>query len=473
MPSSYTQNGGIIKPANGELPNTWGDAANTDFDIIDRLTNGVGSIALSGTTYTILTGNGTLSEGQYKVITFTGSLASACTVTVSPNTAQKFFFVRNSTNQSVILTQGSGATVTIPATQSRIVYCDGGGTTAAVFDFSSVSGLVSPVITTPTITGGTINNTIIGGTTPVAGTFTTATATTQMVAPAFANTGNLSINANGANYISLITNSAERMRVDSAGNVGIGATTVLYKLHLNIGSATDIETATVNTAGTSRFGTRSSGNAFAGSFTAAKALEFWSANSQNAILDASGNFGVGITPTQRLHVSGNAIVTGSWTFGTQAIGPADSASAPAFTWTGDLTTGLYRAGAGIVGITTAGVERVRWDSTLMTLAAGVGAVSTAANDGAPALNATYTPSPAGGNFKYLTNNNAFKIAPPSAAGDYSMVIQVTNGSTAGAVTFTAAWGDARGDTPTTVNAAKFLVFITKCNGFTTAVVQSQ
>ena len=35
--------------------------------------------------------------------------------------------------------------------------------------------LTSPTITTPTVTGGTINNTVIGGTTPAAATFTTAT----------------------------------------------------------------------------------------------------------------------------------------------------------------------------------------------------------------------------------------------------------------------------------------------------------
>jgi trimeric autotransporter adhesin len=41
----------------------------------------------------------------------------------------------------------------------------------------------------------------------------------------------------------------------------------------------------------------------------------------------------------------------------------DSATAPSFTWTGNLNTGIFRPGTNIVGITTNGVERVRVDAT--------------------------------------------------------------------------------------------------------------
>jgi hypothetical protein len=36
--------------------------------IIDRLTNGVGAISLSGTTHTLTTTDGTFSDGQYNVL---------------------------------------------------------------------------------------------------------------------------------------------------------------------------------------------------------------------------------------------------------------------------------------------------------------------------------------------------------------------------------------------------------------------
>ena len=65
MPSTYTNNGGIELPANGEQSSTWGNTVNDNMSIIDRLTNGVGSITLSGT-HTLTTTDGALSDGQYK-----------------------------------------------------------------------------------------------------------------------------------------------------------------------------------------------------------------------------------------------------------------------------------------------------------------------------------------------------------------------------------------------------------------------
>ena len=50
MPSTYTTNGGIELPANGEQSATWGNTVNDNMNIIDRLTNGIGAITLSGTT---------------------------------------------------------------------------------------------------------------------------------------------------------------------------------------------------------------------------------------------------------------------------------------------------------------------------------------------------------------------------------------------------------------------------------------
>ena len=46
MVSTYTTNGGIEKIGSGEQSGTWGDTTNTNFDIIDKLTNGVIDITL-------------------------------------------------------------------------------------------------------------------------------------------------------------------------------------------------------------------------------------------------------------------------------------------------------------------------------------------------------------------------------------------------------------------------------------------
>jgi hypothetical protein len=106
MASTYTVNTGIELIANGEQSGTWGDTTNTNLEIIDRLTNGVGSITLSGTTHTLTTTDGALSDGQYKVLVFGGTPSGTNTVTISPNDQAKQYFVVNSSGQSIILTQG-------------------------------------------------------------------------------------------------------------------------------------------------------------------------------------------------------------------------------------------------------------------------------------------------------------------------------------------------------------------------------
>lgn len=138
--ATYTTNGGIKKIATGDESGTWGTSTNTNFDIIDRLTNGVGTITLSGTTHTLTTSDGSLSDGMFKVLVLGGSPSGTNTITVAPNDAQKLYFVKNGSGQSAVFSQGSGANVTVPNGESRIIYCDGAGAGAAVTDVSSNFG---------------------------------------------------------------------------------------------------------------------------------------------------------------------------------------------------------------------------------------------------------------------------------------------------------------------------------------------
>ena len=137
MASTYTVNTGIELIANGEQSGTWGTTTNVNLEIIDRLTNGVGAITLSGTTHTLTTSDGTLSDGQFKVLVFGGSPSGTNTVTISPNDQDKQYFILNSSGQSVVLTQGSGGNVTIANGKSAIVFADGGGAGAAVTDLTA------------------------------------------------------------------------------------------------------------------------------------------------------------------------------------------------------------------------------------------------------------------------------------------------------------------------------------------------
>jgi hypothetical protein len=136
MASTYS-NSGIELITTGEQSGTWGTTTNNNLQIIDRLINGIGAIALSGTTHTLTTSDGTLSDGQYGVLVFGGTPSGTNTVTISPNDAQHVYIVRNISGQSVVLTQGSGGNVTVANGKSAIVYADGAGAGAAVVDVTS------------------------------------------------------------------------------------------------------------------------------------------------------------------------------------------------------------------------------------------------------------------------------------------------------------------------------------------------
>ena len=170
MASSYTTNFSIEKMATGDQSGTWGTTTNHNFDILDRIVSYKSvAITTNADTHTLTIreaspGSGTenLQDGMYRVIKFTGALDSTCTVTIAPNSAASFFIIINATTDSgssgpysLILTQGSGANVTVANGKSAVVYCDGAGSGAAV-----VNALSAPIFgSTLTIGDGTAEDT--------------------------------------------------------------------------------------------------------------------------------------------------------------------------------------------------------------------------------------------------------------------------------------------------------------------------
>jgi hypothetical protein len=165
MPSLYTANGGIELPANGEQSGTWGETVNDNMSIIDRLTNGVGSISLSGTTHNLTTNNGSLSEGQYKVLLLGGSPSGTNTITVSPNTGQHIYIVTNSSGQTATFTQGSGGNVSVLNGTTKILSTNGAGGAAAVVDITATIDLGSLIIGGTTVTSSAAELNILDGVT--------------------------------------------------------------------------------------------------------------------------------------------------------------------------------------------------------------------------------------------------------------------------------------------------------------------
>lgn len=166
MPSSYTSSG-IELIGSGEQSGTWGDTTNANLQHIDRMISQAASVSLAGTTHTLTVSDGGESDGHYAVLVFGGAPSGTNTVTISPNDARRVYFIQNDSGETVIMKQGTGSTVSIADGRNAIVYCDGGGTGAAVVDLSS--DLVSDNLAAISALTPTNGNFIVGnGTTWVA-----------------------------------------------------------------------------------------------------------------------------------------------------------------------------------------------------------------------------------------------------------------------------------------------------------------
>jgi len=134
MASSYTANLGIEKPGSGEQAGTWGTTTNTNFDIIDQAINGVLSLSLTGTTTTLTTTDGSLSNAGHKVLVLAGSPSGTNTITIDPNDQDKVYLVKNGSGQTATFQQGdgSGGTASISNGETAWIFADGEGSGAQV-----------------------------------------------------------------------------------------------------------------------------------------------------------------------------------------------------------------------------------------------------------------------------------------------------------------------------------------------------
>jgi len=192
MPSTYTVNLGIEKPATGEQSGTWGDTVNDNSNILDEAINGVVSITLaaagsSGSPNQIAITNGASSTGRNKWIEFAdgGDLGATAYVELIPNDAEKICFIRNSLagSRSILLFQGTynaSNDLEIAAGTDVVVKFSGTGTGATVVNINANLKVDGIVATTADINGGTVDATVIGGASAAALTATTVVANTSV-----------------------------------------------------------------------------------------------------------------------------------------------------------------------------------------------------------------------------------------------------------------------------------------------------
>jgi hypothetical protein len=134
--------------ATGDESGTWGASTNTNLELIgEALGYGTEAITTNANTHTSTVADGSTDPARAMYIKYTGTLDSACTITIAPNTMSRVQFIENATSgsQNIIISQGSGANITIATGATKIVYLDGAGSGAAVFDaLATLADFVRP-----------------------------------------------------------------------------------------------------------------------------------------------------------------------------------------------------------------------------------------------------------------------------------------------------------------------------------------
>ena len=137
MASTFVNNSRLEEMATGEQSGNWGTKTNTNLELIgEALGFGTEGITTNADTHTTTVADASTDPGRAMFIKYTGTLDSACTITIAPNTLNRVHIIENGTSgsQNIIISQGSGANVTIAPGTAKVVYLDGAGSGAAVVD---------------------------------------------------------------------------------------------------------------------------------------------------------------------------------------------------------------------------------------------------------------------------------------------------------------------------------------------------
>ena len=155
MPSSYTGLG-VQLMNTGEKSGTWGTLTNTNWNIIEQISGGYTTQAVTDGADTDLSVNdGTTGATlAHRVIELTGSLSASRNVTI-PLDVQTFYIVKNSCDDSVVFkyVSGSGNSVTFGAGETKIIYATANDGTDPDIDDATNPDLDEVAVGEVTLTG--------------------------------------------------------------------------------------------------------------------------------------------------------------------------------------------------------------------------------------------------------------------------------------------------------------------------------
>ena len=428
--ATYVNDLRLKEIATGDESGTWGTSTNTNLELIaEAFSYGTEAITTNADTHTTTIADGASDPGRALYLKYTGTLDSACTITIGPNTVSKVWIIENGTSgsQNIILSQGSGANITIPAGDTKVVYSDGAGAGAAFFDafanlkvtdpaqtnitsVGTLTGFTSTGIddnaTSTAITIDSSENVGIGTTSPdalleinkgsegeylkVGGDNASNARSLKFTSSASSSGSNGALHTIKANStageIAFANGDGTIMYLKDDGNVGIGTTSPSEDLTI-ASTSPQIRFEDTDASGTPY--SKVSGvlgniyiQADDGNEIADSKIDFRVDGTERMVIDSSGNVGIGTSsPNVKLHLSDStsgsiirlerndtAIVAGDIYGGIEFEGQDASTNASGVR--GSIT-GVGTSGAGAMDIlfstaaggTTTNTERMRIDSS--------------------------------------------------------------------------------------------------------------
>ena len=134
--ATYVNNLRLKEIATGDESGTWGTSTNTNLELIGEALGFKTEASFSSdadVTTTVADGAADPARALYFKVTSGTSLSATRTLTIAPNTVSRVMFIENATSgsQSINISQGSGANVTIANGKTALLYLDGAGSGAA------------------------------------------------------------------------------------------------------------------------------------------------------------------------------------------------------------------------------------------------------------------------------------------------------------------------------------------------------
>ena len=409
MASTYVNDLRLNEMATGDGSGTWGTTTNTNLELIgEALGYGTEGITTNADTHTSTIADGATDPVRAMYVKYTGTLDSACTITIAPNTVNRMHFIENGTSgsQNIIISQGSGANVTIPPGDTKAVYLDGAGSGAAVVDaFASLSTVDLKVQDDLTVT----DDATIGGTLGVTGIVTLTDDLIIGDGKTIGSASDVDAMTIASNGQITLTQTLIGTALDISGDIDVDGTTNLDVV--DIDGAVDMAT-TLTLAGNADF---------------------------NGDLDVDGTTNLDVVDID---------------------GAVDMATTLAVAGNVDFNGDLDVDG-------TANLDNTDIDGTLNT--SGVVTSQTSANISQVAIssssNATAWDAAAAANAYYVTSENTTISAPSNAVEGAIISIEIAQGGTARTVAWNTVFEFAASTAPTvTATASKTDIFAFRYNG---------